>query len=324
MNSFAVISSRNAPLIWRAVLELGQGRLEDAEKSARQAIAIDPSDGEEGRGDRMRAYSVLADILDRKGDSEKAGQMRQVVKAIRLSEDADLYHSAGLLTRAVGMYRQALGYFADAYCIQSRLAIQLTALGKFDEAMTHYERAYELMPESFGRMESHCFGCERAFAGQRAQSAAERVFGQLAEKQPENPRVHYLLGYLRMEEDRNTEAAVEFREAVRLDPDYINAWKQLASNTDDPAERGRAQLNLLRLDPRHKHDSADLKQVADFRAPVDGSRVGGETRSGRARQLVSACREQNGDRAGTPPHAEARGHGCIWVWRVDHLAGARR
>ncbi len=263
---FARDQFEERPLIWRAFLQLGQGRLDDAEKSARQAISIDPSDGEEGRGDRMRAYAVLADILERKGDGEKPGQMRKAVQAIRLSEDADRFHGAGLLTRAVGMYEKALGYFSDAYCIQSRLAIQLNALGKFDEAAAHYERAYELMPESFGRMESHCFGCERAFAGQRAQSLAERVFRQLAAKQPDNARVHYLLGYLRNEQERTTEAAEEFREAVRLDPDYINAWKQLAATTDRPADTDRAELNLLRLDPQRKHDSADLTAVGDLKA----------------------------------------------------------
>ncbi len=254
------------PLIWRAILQLGQGRLDEAEKSVRQAIAIDPSDGEEGRGDRMRAYAVLGDILERKGDPEKARLMRQAVQAIRLSEDADRFHSAGLLTRAVGMYEKALGYFSDAYCIQSRLAMQLMALGKTEEAMTHYERAYELMPESFGRMESHCFGCERAFAGQRAQNTAERVFQRLAAAQPGNPRVHYLLAYLREEQGRDAEAAVEYLQAVKLDPDYINAWKRLAGTTEVPADRDQAELNLLRLDPRHRHETGNISEVNDLRA----------------------------------------------------------
>jgi tetratricopeptide (TPR) repeat protein len=77
------------PLIWKAKLQLDAGRVEEAEKSARSAIAIDPSDGKEGKGDRMRAYAVLADILDKKGVPEQAKSMRGVVAAIRLSESAD-------------------------------------------------------------------------------------------------------------------------------------------------------------------------------------------------------------------------------------------
>ena len=254
------------PLIWRATLQFNQGHLDDAEKSARQAIGIDPSDGDEGRGDRLRAYAVLADILERKGDADQAGQLRKAVEAIRLSEDADRVHQAGLLTRAIGMYEQALHDFERAYCIQSRLAIQLVSLGKTDEALSHYERAYELMPESFGRVESHCFGCERAFAGEQAQAVARRVFKRLAEKQPNNPQVHYLLGYLLTEEQREAEAAREYREAVRLDPNYLNAWSQLASTTDKQADRDQAALQLLRLDPLHRHTSPDLDKVGDLRA----------------------------------------------------------
>ena len=176
------------PLIWRAVVQLGQSRLDDAERSARQAISIDPSDGDEGRGDRMRAYAVLGDILERKGDPEK-GRTNAAGRAGRSGcpRTRTSFIAAGLLKRAVGMYEQALGYFSDAYCIQSRLAIQLTALGKLDEAMTHYERAYELMPASFGRLESHCFGCERAFDGARAQETAERVFQRLAARAAGQP-----------------------------------------------------------------------------------------------------------------------------------------
>ena len=32
------------------------------------------------------------------------------------------------------------------------------------------------MPDSFGRVESHCFGCESVFQGADAQALAERVF----------------------------------------------------------------------------------------------------------------------------------------------------
>jgi tetratricopeptide (TPR) repeat protein len=211
------------PLIWKAKLQLDAGRVEEAEKTARSAIAIDPSDGEEGKGDRMRAYAVLADILDKKGDSEQAKSMRGVVAAIRLSESADDWWRAGLLTRAVKMYEQALGYFADAYCIQSRLVLRYGELGDFAKAEQHYQRAFELMPDSFGRIESHCFGCEGSFSGERAQGIAERVFTRLAENVPEKPQIFYLLGYLRREQGRTVEAAEDFRKAAKLDPDYFNA-----------------------------------------------------------------------------------------------------
>ena len=127
---FARDQFEERPLIWKAHLLRQQNQLPEAEKIIRQAIAIDPSDGEEGRGDRMRAYAELADILEAQGNNKDAGTYREIVKAIRLSEDADQFYQAGLLKHAITMYEEALNHFSDAYCIQSRLAIQLAALGK--------------------------------------------------------------------------------------------------------------------------------------------------------------------------------------------------
>lgn len=267
------------PLIWKARLALDRGRLDEAETLLRQAIAIDPSDGDEGRGDRMRGYALLAETLERKGgNDEEPKRLRGAVKAIRLSEEADRYHQAGLLTRAIAMYKEALGYFSDAYCIQSRLAIQLAAVGRMEEAEAHYTKAYELMPVSFGRVESHCFGCERAFAGERAQGIAERVFLKLTASQPSVPQNHYLLGYLREEQERNAEALESYREAVRLDPDYLNAWKKIASLAVKNSERSRANLMLLRLDPRGLHTSVELEDVADLAALWRGEEAAAASR----------------------------------------------
>ncbi|HEY4416301.1 MAG TPA: hypothetical protein VGO57_11470 [Verrucomicrobiae bacterium] len=256
------------PLIWKAHLLRQMGQLEAAEKIIRQAIAIDPSDGEEGRGDRMRAYAELADILDARGNRKDADEYREVIKAIRLSEDADQFYAAGLLKHAVGMYQEGLSHFSDAYCIQSRLAIQLSALGMNAEAEEHYRRAYELMPDSFGRVESHCFGCEKAFDGERAQGIAEKVFTQLVIDRPDKPQVHYLLGYLRFEQDRFNEARTNFLAATKLDPDYLNAWVKAQAASDEtlvPAKaRDEITFNIIRLDPLNRHASGDYSRVSDL------------------------------------------------------------
>ena len=258
------------PLVWKARLLLDEGKLEEAEKVAKEAIKIDPSDGEEGSGDRMRVYAVLADVLAARGDAKQAEFFRGVVRAIRKSELADKLNAQGLLTRAVQLYKESLNDFADAYCIQSRLALRLSEQGDWKGAEEHYRRAYELMPDSFGRVESHCFGCERAFAGERQESLAEKIFSGMAAHPPVKPQVYYLLGYLRIEHDRFQEAFTALEKAVELDPDYLNAWKKLDSVGDEilvPAQsRDRIAQNLLRLDPYHKHGQPDLGGVTDLAA----------------------------------------------------------
>jgi tetratricopeptide (TPR) repeat protein len=267
---FARDQFEERPLIWKTRLLADKKDWAAAEEVVKRAIAIDPSDGEQGPGDRMRAYALLAEIREARGDQKDATFFRNVVKAIRMSEEADQYYAVGLLKRAVAMYTESLKLFSDAYCIQSRLAIQLAELGLHEEAEAHYRRAYELMPDSFGRVESHCFGCERAFDGQRAQSLAEKVFTELAAKQPKKPQVHYLLGYLRMEESRHAEAVPHFKTAVTLDPEYLNAWQKLLEAGSHvrmaPSERDNIALNILRLDPGQRHAHADLRRISDLRA----------------------------------------------------------
>jgi tetratricopeptide (TPR) repeat protein len=265
---FARDQFQERPLIWKANLQRQQNQLDAAEQTIRQAIAIDPSDGEQGRGDRMRAYALLAEILDARGNKKDADLYREAVKAIRLSEQADQYNAAGLLKRAVAMYQDALKHFADAYCIQSRLAVQLAALGMSAQAEEHYRRAYELMPDSFGRVESHCFGCERVFDGDHAQGVAEKVFTKLAAERPDKAQVHYLLGFLRQEQERYSEALTNYLAAVRLDPDYLNAWvkaEEVSKQTTlSTKTRDEIAFNILRLDPLQRHSRSDFERVSDL------------------------------------------------------------
>lgn len=257
------------PLIWRARSLLAAGDLAEAERVIRAAIAINPSDGEQGKGDRLRAYAVLGDILERRGDAIQAGLMRDAVAAIRLSEKADDLWDAGLLARAVRLYEESLGRFADAYCIQSRLALRHSETGDHAKAEEHYRRAFELMPESFGRVESHCFGCEGTFNDARAQNVAEKVFLRLAATDRPRAQVYYLLGYLRAEQERPAEAADYFRQAVALDPDYLNAWakwQDAAAALHLPAtERETIALANLRLDPAGRHARPEMKGISDLR-----------------------------------------------------------
>ena len=256
------------PLIWKAVLALRGGNPAEAETLARRAIAIDPSDGEQKHGKRMRVYGVLADALEKKGDADQAAFFRNVVRAIRLSEEGDRFHEAGLIRESLDRYRQSLGIFGDAYCIQSRLARELAQQGKADEALVHYRRAFELMPDSFGRVESHCFGCEKAFEGVKAQSVAEEVFLRMAAERPDKPQIFYMLGYLRYEQARYAEAAVQFRKAVDLDPDYLNAWQKLrevGGKTALPeAEREAILFRLIRLDPSGRHIRLYTEKLSDL------------------------------------------------------------
>ncbi|NJM38985.1 MAG: tetratricopeptide repeat protein [Akkermansiaceae bacterium] len=90
----------------------------------------------------------------------------------------------------------------------------------------------------------------------------------MAEKTPNHAQVFYLLGYLREQQGRYEEAAAQFRKAIQIDPDYLNAWEKLlalASRIPLPhEEREAAALSLFRLDPLGTQASHDFKNVLNF------------------------------------------------------------
>ncbi len=215
------------PLIWQAEMALSAGNIDEAETLINQAIALDPSDGDHGKFTRMHCYDVLARICTLQGNTEKATFLNEVVISIRQGEAADDYLYAGLTQEATERYKKALGHFNDAYCLQSRLAKTLMESGKFDEAIPHFKKAFELMPISFGPRESHCFGCEGLFDDVRVQNLALPLLKAFLEKEPENPRTPYLLGLLFEDMKKTPEAIAAYQKAIEIDPQYYNAGKRL-------------------------------------------------------------------------------------------------
>lgn len=266
---YAIDQFQERPLIWKAQHLVNRDKIEAAEAIATQAIAIDPSDGEQPKNDRMRVYDVMRQIRSAQGNTKEAVFFADVLKAIRASENADDYYSLGLHTLAIEHYLKSLEFFQDAYCIQSRVAVRLYDEGRVDEAVVHYKKAYELMPSSFGRVESHCFGCESVFKGDKPQSIAEEVFSGLLVTQPDTPQVHYLMGYLRDYQEREVEALKHLRDAVGLDPDYLNAWKKIASLSHQMSfsnqERDELTLKIYSLDPVGQHSSPNLGEIKNIK-----------------------------------------------------------
>ena len=100
--------------MWKAYLYFKDGQLDIAEKLIRQAMSVDPTDGEQKAGQRVHSYELLADILEAKGDLENASFFRDVVKSVRIAEEGDELSRAGLVNRSIEYYHEAMGIFADA------------------------------------------------------------------------------------------------------------------------------------------------------------------------------------------------------------------
>jgi tetratricopeptide (TPR) repeat protein len=258
------------PLIWKAHLLKKDGKLDEAEATIRQALKIDPTDGEQKAGDRGRAYVVLAEILKAKGKTDDAAFFERVVTSVRTAEKGDKFTEAGLIRKSLAMYEEASNSFADAYCVQWRLAERLSSMGDMEAARKHYEIAFERMPEQFGQVASFCFGCEGVFTHQQSVSVAEEVLTGLAKTAPRKPQVHYLLGQLRESQGRKAEAYRHFRTAAELDPQYLDALKAAYTLRKDvflsQTEADEIALRMVRLDPLSRHDNLSAGEISDLKA----------------------------------------------------------
>lgn len=233
------------PLIWKAELALAAGNAAEAKALIDAAIALDPADGDQGKGYRMRAYEVLAAVHAALGETEQAAFFNEVVASIRDGEKADEFRIAGMIGESVERYRAALGRFNDAYCLQSRLALTLARDGRFAEAVPHFEKAFELMPVSFGPRESHCFGCEGLFNDERITPIAERVLSEFIDRDPDNARAPYLLGLVLEQMNRPEEAVEAFSKALALDPIYYHAAQRWLNNLEQLPGRFHERKALI-------------------------------------------------------------------------------
>ncbi len=256
------------PLIWKAVILYNNGKFEEAENVIRHALKIDPTDGEQKAGDRVRAYAVLSDILRAVGKVSDADFFSNVVESVRMAEKGDKFNKAGLIEKSLEYYSEAEILFGDAYCVQWRKAERLYEMGKYEEAKKHYEIAFERMPEQFGQVASFCFGCEGVFDKKHSRSIAETVLLRLEKNNPDRPQVYFLLGQLREAQEKYSEAYSYFKKAVELDPDYLDAWKRIVKLHDNifltQEELNSITLTMLKLDPLQKHFYADLDKVSNF------------------------------------------------------------
>lgn len=258
------------PLIWKAVALKNDGKLDEAEAAVRQALKVDPTDGETEAGQRVIAYGILADIIEAKGNKDDAAFFRGVVRAVRTAEEGDKFSEAGLLSKSLELYEQAENDFVDAYCVQWRLAERLHALGRYEEAEKHYEIAFERMPEQFGRVASFCFGCSGVFAKEHSRSVAERILTRLLKTHPDKPQVYFLMGQLREAQDEDSQAYDYYRKAVELDPQYLDAWEKLYALSKTlflpKVETDAMAIKALKLDPMQRHFGSGLDVMTDMKA----------------------------------------------------------
>ena len=161
-------------------------------------------------------------------------------------------------------YRGALEKFADAYCASSRdRAVQLNKRGKRDEAMVLLPRL-RAHAFYFGRVESHCFGCENVFQARKPREWPS-VFSDIIRRLPRNAQAHYSLqmpfaSSRAVTTRRCSPCARPCRSMTRPMPGSA-VYPRDETFIEPDGEFDIARLKLLEPDPAKRHSYYSLEEV---------------------------------------------------------------
>ena len=188
-----------------------------------QAIQMAPSDAAS-----LYQSAVLASELGRAGEA-----LEKMQKAIALDPDlpgayttlARIQAAAGQTDRGEAALREALRidpYDAAAWDLAGRAQAEKR---QFPEALGDFERAIRYRPNFAPHLYDYALTLSSTGQPDRAQKIAEAA----AHADPKLPEVHVLLGGLLARKRQLPDAAREYREALRLLPDFGRARLNLAS-----------------------------------------------------------------------------------------------
>ena len=237
------------PLIGKALVYQKLGKQGDAEVALRKAIALDPWQADQPRGERRKAHALLADLLEKQGRAVEAMPLHKAVAAIRAEEEIELLRNAGLTQRALRACEAAQTQFPDEVGPNVLRVTLLSEQKRATEAQPALRRALELLAtHDWWANSSSDLGL---FSEKALYPAVARVLEELLAKSPKKAGLHYLLGSLRRAQGRHREAITAFAKATKLAPDFVLAWRALQDEAEryGGTEGQQATLQILRLAP---------------------------------------------------------------------------
>jgi len=202
----------------------GAGRLDQAEKIARQVIEAKP--------DNSDAHNILGAVLFRRGQTaEGLGEVRE---AIRLNGGIAVYHAnRGEMERKAGNLEAAERSLQRAIKLQPRSAQALNNLGivyfdqrKYQDAIDTYNRAIDLTAGAYAEAHNNVGNAYRALG--RSAEAIE-AYERAIERRANYPEAYNNLGSALRDLRKFEQAEMSYQRAIALRPDYYEAVDNMAS-----------------------------------------------------------------------------------------------
>ena len=207
------------------LLERPQPRLEDARAYLEQAVRLEPANA--------GAHVNLGAALQKMGRLDEATSVYR--EALRLRpDDAGTHNNLGATLEQLGRvdqaaaeYRESLRRAPEAAATHSNLGRALLAMGRPDEAAAELREALRLDPTL--TTTQYLLGTALAEQGRLDEAV---VAFQIALRDPVlagTPEVHNDFGVVLGRLGRRAEAVIQFREALRLNPNFEAARANLAT-----------------------------------------------------------------------------------------------
>lgn len=248
MHRVSPMASR--PLMWKAKLLQLQGRVFEAEKLVRQAIALDPQDTGAvwNSNTRFQAWTILASIERQQGEQDLA-RMHQ------LRFDSHREHSP---VRRQGWYSldlhgrknrlKELADNPDDFMLGFRVAYDLKEAGRLEEGRAQYLLALRTMAGQIGRAGNASVDRVPEYADD-----ADKLAEDLVRSNPNDLGAHLVRAELRAAAGDANGARDDYLRAIAIDRDCLVAWSGLEQIESlaglAPGLKEEVCMNLVRLAP---------------------------------------------------------------------------
>ncbi|MEM4407813.1 MAG: tetratricopeptide repeat protein, partial [Candidatus Caldarchaeum sp.] len=204
------------------------GRYEEAEREAKKAIEIDPSDAE--------AYFVLWKATGKDPDSEYIRKALDLNPELLMARNdlGTAYLASGNYDKAVYHLRRTVNLNPDSALAHNNLGHALAEMGKTEDAIKEYKKAIEIDPYN----DLAHSNLATALVKKGEIGDAIREYKKAVEINSDSALYHYNLGTALLLGGKIKEGIKELKITVELNPDFGEAYTNL----------GRALLEVGKTD----------------------------------------------------------------------------
>lgn len=340
-------------LAWLGAVYAQAGRKDEAIATSKRAVRQDPA--------AIMAYQTLVDLALEANDPAAAVQWTLRAGRVRAEEPAVLVQVADLhlsvaqkrpqlkerLTRSwLGVLDRLEALQPENPAVQQRLADHLRALGELGRAEPIYTRLLEKYPNPLlrERLADIYLRTNRKDLATAQLEAIKREF-------PANANIYFVLGGLAADDRRWDDAVGHFENSIRLNPEFEQAYYELAGVRLSMNRAADALDLLAKVRERFKpgfllefYTGLARMQLKEYAAAVQSlAAAEGFARDAEPARLnaaflfqIGAAHERAGDRARAvdyfkrclerePDFAEALNYlGYMWAEHGENLVEARR